>query len=88
MVDPLTPLAGAETVSEQSKIINNVIDYIIRQRQLCRLYSWPWHCIQRSRKRHKQKSMLWWAHIASQILKIVLLSHISMLLSRNRCDGI
>ena len=31
--------------------------------------------------------MLWWAHIASQILKIVLPCHISMLLSRNQCDG-
>ena len=80
--------AGADTVSERSKSIINVNNYIIRQPQPCRPYSWPWHYIRRSRKKHKQKSMLWWAHIASQILKIVLLCRISMLLSRSRCDGI
>ena len=83
------PLAGADTVSERNKtIMNNVINCIIRQLQPCSPYSWPWHYIRRSRKRHMQKSMPWWARIASQILKIVLLCHISMLLSRNRCDGI
>ena len=79
------PSAGADTVSERNEnIMNNIINCILRQRQLCRPYSWPWHYIQRSRKKHKQKSMLWWDHIASQILTIVLLCHISMLLSRNR----
>ena len=90
---PLTvhgpPSGGADTVSERNKnILNHVLNYIISQHQPCRPYSWPWHYIRRSRNKHKQKSMLWWVHIASQILEIVLLCHISMLLSGNRCDGI
>ena len=53
------PSAGADTVSERNKnVINNLINCIIRLHQPCRLYSWPWHYIRTSRKKHKQKSML------------------------------
>ena len=44
------------------------------------------------KEEHKKESTLWWAHIASQTLKIVLLLYIMPLLTtsmtRNRCVGI